>query len=68
MWTQVLNPVLAGMLQMPEDRVFAEYIQRQTYLKREQTPEEIADAAVYLCRAENVTGTTLTVAGGGEVH
>lgn len=68
MWTQVLNPVLAGMLQMPEDRVFAEYIQRNTYLKREQTPEEIADAAVYLCRAENVTGVTLTVAGGGEVH
>jgi meso-butanediol dehydrogenase / (S,S)-butanediol dehydrogenase / diacetyl reductase len=68
MWTQVLNPVLAGMLQLSEDRVFAEYIQRQTYLKREQTPEEIADAAVYLCRAENVTGVTLTVAGGGEVH
>jgi NAD(P)-dependent dehydrogenase (short-subunit alcohol dehydrogenase family) len=33
-----------------------------------KTPEEIADGAVYLCRAENVTGTTLTVAGGGEVH
>ena len=31
-------------------------------------PVYIADAAVYLCRAENVTGTTLTVAGGGEVH
>ncbi len=68
MWTQVLNPVLAGMLDIPEERVFAEYIQRQTFLKREQTPEEIADACVYLCRAENVTGTTLTVAGGGEVH
>jgi meso-butanediol dehydrogenase / (S,S)-butanediol dehydrogenase / diacetyl reductase len=68
MWTQVLNPVLAGMLGVPEDRVFAEYIQQRTYLKREQTPEEIADAAVYLCRAENVTGVTLTVAGGGEVH
>ena len=25
-------------------------------------------AAVYLCRADNVTGITLTVAGGGEVH
>jgi meso-butanediol dehydrogenase/(S,S)-butanediol dehydrogenase/diacetyl reductase len=68
MWTKVLNPILAGMLGLPEDRVFAEFVQRQTYLRREQTPEEIADAAVYLCRAENVSGVTLTVAGGGEVH
>lgn len=68
MWTEVLNPVLAGMLGVPPDRVFQDFVQRTTYLKREQTPEEIADAAVYLCRAENVTGITLTIAGGGEVH
>jgi meso-butanediol dehydrogenase / (S,S)-butanediol dehydrogenase / diacetyl reductase len=68
MWTRVLNPILAGLYGISEDRVFEEFIQRQTYLKRPQTPEEIADAAVYLCRAENVTGITLTVAGGGEVH
>lgn len=68
MWTEVLNPVLAAMTGLPVDRVFDDFIQRSTYLKREQTPEEIADAAVYLCRAENVTGITLTVAGGGEVH
>jgi meso-butanediol dehydrogenase / (S,S)-butanediol dehydrogenase / diacetyl reductase len=68
MWTEVLNPVLAGMTGVPVERVFEDFVQRSTYLKREQTPEEIADAAVYLCRAENVTGITLTVAGGGEVH
>ena len=68
MWTKVLNPVLAAMTGVPEDQVFAQFIQGQTFLKREQTPAEIADAAVYLCRAENVTGVTLTVAGGGEVH
>jgi len=68
MWTRVLNPVLASMWNMPEERVFDEFVRRQTYLRRPQTPEEIADAAVYLCRAENVTGVTLTVAGGGEVH
>ncbi len=68
MWTEVLNPVLASLFGVPEERVFEDFVQRFTYLRREQTPEEIADAAVYLCRAENVTGTTLTVAGGGEVH
>jgi meso-butanediol dehydrogenase / (S,S)-butanediol dehydrogenase / diacetyl reductase len=68
MWSKVLNPLLAAMSGIPEDQVFQQFVQRQTYLRREQTPEEIADGAVYLCRAENVTGTTLTVAGGGEVH
>ncbi len=68
MWTEVLNPVLSALTGVPQDRVFEDFVQRFTYLKREQTPEEIADAAVYLCRAENVTGVTLTVAGGGEVH
>jgi meso-butanediol dehydrogenase/(S,S)-butanediol dehydrogenase/diacetyl reductase len=68
MWTEVLAPALAAMSGHPAERLFDDFIQRQTYLKREQTPEEIADAAVYLCRAENVTGITLTVAGGGEVH
>jgi len=68
MWTEVLIPVLSRMSGMPAERVFEDFVQRATYLKREQTPEEIADAAVFLCRAENVTGTTLVVAGGGEVH
>src|SRR6266550_4245978 len=68
MWTEVLNPVLSALTGVPQDRVFEDFVQRFTYLKREQTPEKMADAAVYLCRAENVTGITLTVAGGGEVH
>ena len=68
MWTHVLNPVLAAMWDVPEHEVFERFIERQTYLRREQTPEDIGEAVVYLCRAENVTGITLTVAGGGEVH
>jgi NAD(P)-dependent dehydrogenase (short-subunit alcohol dehydrogenase family) len=68
MWDEVLIPTLAAMTGLPREQVFERFVQGNTYLKREQTPEEIADAAVYLCRAENVTGTTLTVAGGGEVH
>jgi meso-butanediol dehydrogenase/(S,S)-butanediol dehydrogenase/diacetyl reductase len=68
MWTKVLNPVLSQMFGVPEERVFEEFIERFTYLRRPQTAEEIADAAIYLCRADNVTGITLTVAGGGEVH
>jgi len=68
MWTEVLNPILAAVFGVPVEHVFEEFVQRFTFLRREQTPAEIADAAVYLCRADNVTGITLTVAGGGEVH
>lgn len=68
MFTQVLNPLLAQLYQAPEDEVFEKFVQRQTFLGRGQSPEDIAEATVYLCRAENVTGITLTVAGGGEVH
>ena len=68
MWTEVLNTVFAGMTGVPVERVFEDFVQRATYLKREQTPEDIADAAAYLSRTENVTGITLTLAGGDEVH
>jgi meso-butanediol dehydrogenase/(S,S)-butanediol dehydrogenase/diacetyl reductase len=68
MWTDVLTPMLAAMTGAPVERAFDEFIARSTFTKREQTPEEIAEAAVFLCRAESITGTTLTVAGGGEVH
>lgn len=36
-------------------------------LQREQTPEDIAEAVLYLVRAPNVTGVALNVAGGMEV-
>ena len=68
MWTEVLSPVLSAITGIPESRVFEDFIERSTFLKRPQTPEEIAEAAVFLCRAESVTGISLAVAGGGEVH
>jgi NAD(P)-dependent dehydrogenase (short-subunit alcohol dehydrogenase family) len=37
-------------------------------LRREQTPADIGEAVVYLARADNVTGTSLVVAGGAEIH
>jgi meso-butanediol dehydrogenase/(S,S)-butanediol dehydrogenase/diacetyl reductase len=42
-------------------------IQRMVPLGREQTPEDIAQAVLYLASAPNVTGVALNVAGGMEV-
>jgi meso-butanediol dehydrogenase / (S,S)-butanediol dehydrogenase / diacetyl reductase len=68
MWTEVLNPVLARVLDVPEEGVFERFAAERTYLGRPQTPEDIAHGAVFLCEADNVTGITLTIAGGAEVH
>ena len=43
---------------------FKSVIDATVPLGREQRPEDMADAALYLARAENVTGISLTVAGG----
>lgn len=68
MFTEVISPLLGSLWNMPPNEAFERFIQQSTFLRRDQTPEDIAEAAVYLCRADNVTGITLTVAGGGEVH
>ncbi|HZP40102.1 MAG TPA: glucose 1-dehydrogenase [Candidatus Binatia bacterium] len=68
MFTEVLSPLLGSLWNLPPADAFRRFIEQSTFLRREQTPEDIAEAAVYLCRADNVTGITLTVAGGGEVH
>jgi NAD(P)-dependent dehydrogenase (short-subunit alcohol dehydrogenase family) len=36
-------------------------------LGRPQTPEDIGEAVVFLCRAENITGEALNVSGGSEM-
>jgi meso-butanediol dehydrogenase/(S,S)-butanediol dehydrogenase/diacetyl reductase len=69
MWTEMLNkiPGLLGMASGDMDNLT--YISRTgTFLGREQTPDDIGDAVVYLAQADNVTGVALNVAGGAEVH
>ncbi len=68
MWTDVLNPVVGQMYGVNREAAFDEIIARNTFLRREQTPDDIGDAVVYLCRADNITGESINVAGGGELH
>jgi meso-butanediol dehydrogenase/(S,S)-butanediol dehydrogenase/diacetyl reductase len=68
MWTEGVAPARAASLGVPVSEAFDAFVRQATPLGREQTPEDIGDAVVYLCRAENVTGIALNVAGGVEVH
>ncbi|MFQ5514046.1 MAG: SDR family NAD(P)-dependent oxidoreductase [Myxococcota bacterium] len=51
----------------PGREAFEAFVERSTPLGREQTPADIAEAALYLVRAENVTGVALSVSGGTEL-
>jgi meso-butanediol dehydrogenase/(S,S)-butanediol dehydrogenase/diacetyl reductase len=68
MWVDVVGPTRAASLGVPPEQAFDTFVRRNTALGREQTPEDIGEAAVYLCRADNVTGVALNVAGGAEMH
>jgi meso-butanediol dehydrogenase/(S,S)-butanediol dehydrogenase/diacetyl reductase len=52
----------------PGREAFEAFVAQNTPLKREQLPEDVAEAALYLTRAENVTGISLNVAGGMEMN
>ena len=47
---------------------FAAVIQDHVPLGREQTPRDMAEAALYLTGADNVTGISLTISGGFEMN
>ncbi|MGH7864400.1 MAG: SDR family NAD(P)-dependent oxidoreductase [Candidatus Binataceae bacterium] len=68
MFTDVLNKAIAPALGAGEGDAIDRLARQNTYLGREQTPADIGEAVVYLCKADNVTGASLTVAGGAEVH
>ncbi|MGW5780119.1 3-hydroxybutyrate dehydrogenase [Streptomyces sp. NPDC003863] len=55
---------------IPEERVLAEVLLKDSALKRLIEPEEVAEAALYLCspQASFITGTSLTLDGGWTAH
>jgi len=67
MWTDCLSPAAATVLGVDLEHAFEEFVKRQTVLGRPQTPEDIGQGVVFLCKADNITGIALNIAGGAEV-
>jgi meso-butanediol dehydrogenase/(S,S)-butanediol dehydrogenase/diacetyl reductase len=69
MWMDHLS-IGVGQLsgKQPGREAFEDFVKANTPLGREQTPEDVAQAALYLVRADNVTGDALNVAGGTEMN
>lgn len=68
MWDEHLSPALAfaGYGKTP-DEAWEEWMRREVPLGRPQTAEDIGEAVVFLCKAENITGEALNVTGGSEM-
>ncbi|MBI4595570.1 MAG: 3-oxoacyl-ACP reductase FabG [Candidatus Tectomicrobia bacterium] len=67
MWSDYLSHALAHLVNVPASEATEKFAQQQIPLGRTQSPEDIAQAALYLCQADNVTGVSLSVAGGMEL-
>ncbi|MHB8376086.1 MAG: SDR family NAD(P)-dependent oxidoreductase [Dehalococcoidia bacterium] len=67
MWREVLSPAIAAMAGVSADEAFEGFIKTQVPMGRPQTVEEMGQAAVFLCKADNITGIALNVSGGTEM-
>jgi len=66
MWNDHLSDVLGAASGSRGREAFDAAVQRFVPLGREQTPEDVAGAVLYLATAPNVSGIALNVAGGME--
>ena len=67
MMSDVLAPAIAFVTGKTPEEAWQEWIATRVPLGRGQTPEDIGEAVVFLCRAENITGEALNVTGGSEM-
>ncbi|MEU0087460.1 3-hydroxybutyrate dehydrogenase [Streptomyces sp. NPDC006274] len=65
---QIADQAAAHVL--PEERVLTDVLLKDSAIKRLVEPEEVADAALYLCspQASFITGTSLVLDGGWTAH
>ncbi|RMF85517.1 MAG: 3-oxoacyl-ACP reductase FabG [Nitrospinota bacterium] len=68
MWSEVLLPAMSAQEQISAEEAFQKHVATRIPLGRPQTPEDIGLAVIYLCQADNVTGTSLIVAGGSTMN
>jgi meso-butanediol dehydrogenase/(S,S)-butanediol dehydrogenase/diacetyl reductase len=64
MWLEHLLPARGGIDADDRETSFRATVEERIPLGRPQDPGDVAEAVLYLAGAHNVTGTTVTVAGG----
>ena len=67
MWREVLNPAIAAARGVAPQEAFDAMINERVPLRRAQTAQDIGQAVVFLCKADNITGESINVTGGSEM-
>ncbi len=67
MWREHLLPALSALRGGNIDETWEGYVRERMPLGRPQTVDDIGQAAVFLCRADNITGEAINVTGGAEL-
>ena len=67
MWREQLLPALAAARGGTPEEAWERFTRERVPLGRPQTAEDIGQAVVFLCRADNITGATINVNGGSEL-
>jgi meso-butanediol dehydrogenase/(S,S)-butanediol dehydrogenase/diacetyl reductase len=67
MWQETLLPALGAARGQSKEQAWETFVKERISLGRPQTPEDIGQAVVFLCRAENVTAEAINVTGAAEL-
>ena len=67
MYRDVLGPGIAALTGTTREEAWKEWIRTRVPLARPQTAEDMGQAVVFLCKADNITGEALNVTGGSEM-
>lgn len=68
MWQDHLLPAIAAAGGTTKEEAWAQFMKQRVPLGRPQTPEDIGQAVVFLCKADNITGESVNVTGGSEMN
>jgi meso-butanediol dehydrogenase/(S,S)-butanediol dehydrogenase/diacetyl reductase len=68
MWREVLLPAIALGTGVTKEEAWENAAVKNVPLRRPQTVEDIGQAVVFLCKADNITGESINVTGGSEMH
>jgi NAD(P)-dependent dehydrogenase (short-subunit alcohol dehydrogenase family) len=68
MWREVLLPVIAAASGQSVDAAWKQASETNVPLRRPQTVEDMGQAVVFLCKADNITGESINITGGSEMH
>ncbi len=64
LWDGGIAPAAATILDVEHEEAFDAFMKKDTPMGRPQRPEEIGEGAVFLCKADNITGVALNISGG----